>query len=330
MKVLFIGGTGIISSACSRLAVERGIDLYLFNRGSTTSRPIPDGAKAIKGDIRDPEAARHALQGYEFDSVVNWIVFTPQQVQTDLNLFRQNTGQYIFISSASVYQSPPSRLPVVESSMIDNPYWKYSQNKIACEEMLVHAYRDSKFPMTIVRPSHTYDKTLLPFDGGYTVVNRMRQGKKVLVPGDGTSIWTLTHHEDFAKAFVGLLGHPGTIGDTFHITSDEWLTWDQIYHIVARAAGTQARLAHIPSELINAYDPDWGAGLIGDKANSMIFDNSKIKSFVPDFRATIPFARGAEEIMAWYDADPARQKINEQQDQLMDELIAKYESIWPK
>jgi nucleoside-diphosphate-sugar epimerase len=329
MKVLFIGGTGIISSACSRLAIEQGIDLYLFNRGSTTSRPVPDGAKVINGDIRDPESARAALKGQEFDSVVNWIVFTPPQIQTDLDLFSGITGQYIFISSASVYQTPPSRLPVTESSMIDNPYWKYSQNKIACEEMLVRAYRDSKFPMTIVRPSHTYDKTLLPFDGGYTVVNRMRQGKKVLVPGDGTSIWTLTHHEDFAKGFVGLLGHPGAVGDTFHITSDEWLTWNQIYEIVARAARAEAKLVHIPSELINAYNPGWGAGLLGDKSNSMIFDNSKIKSIVPDFRATIPFARGAEEIMAWYDADPARQKVEENLDQQMDELIAKYETLWP-
>jgi nucleoside-diphosphate-sugar epimerase len=329
MKVLFIGGTGIISSACSRLAVERGIELYLFNRGNTTSRPVPEGAQIINGDIRDPESAREALKGHEFDSVVNWIVFTPEQIQTDLDLFSGRTGQYVFISSASVYQTPPSRLPVTESSMIDNPYWKYSQNKIACEEMLVHAYRDSKFPMTIVRPSHTYDKTLLPFDGGYTVVNRMRQGKKVVVPGDGTSIWVLTHHEDFARAFVGLLANPGAIGDTFHITSDELLTWNQIYQIVARAAKTKAQLVHIPSELIDAYNPEWGAGLIGDKANSMIFDNSKIKSLVPDFHATIPFARGAEEIMAWHDADPSRQKVDETMDYLMDELIAKYESILP-
>jgi nucleoside-diphosphate-sugar epimerase len=329
MKVLFIGGTGIISSACSRLAIERGIDLYLFNRGSTTSRPVPEGARVINGDIRDPQSTREALKWQEFDCVVNWIVFTPQQLQNDLDLFNGRTGQYVFISSASVYQTPPSRLPVTESSMIDNPYWKYSQNKIACEEMLIHAYRQSKFPITIVRPSHTYDKTLLPFDGGYTVVNRMRQGKKVVVPGDGTSIWVLTHPENFAKAFVGLLAHPGAVGDTYHITSDELLTWNQIYHIVANAAKTEARLAHIPSELIDAYDPEWGAGLVGDKANSMIFDNSKIKNLVPDFRATIPFSRGAEEIMAWYDADPARQKVDEKLDRLMDTMIAKYETIWP-
>jgi nucleoside-diphosphate-sugar epimerase len=329
MKVLFIGGTGIISSACSKLAIQRGIELYLFNRGNTTSRPIPDGARIIRGDIRDPQSARDALKGRTFDAVVNWIAFTPQHIQADLDLLRGCTGQYIFISSASAYQTPPASLPVTESTILDNPYWQYSRNKIACEEMLVRAYRDEKFPVTIVRPSHTYDKTLLPFDGGYTIVDRMRKGKKVIVPGDGTSLWTLTHHTDFAKGFVGLLGHSAVIGESIHITSDEWLSWNQIFEIVARAAGTEAKMAHIPSELINAYDPDWGAGLIGDKACSMIFDNAKIKHLVPDFRCTIPFARGAEEIMAWYDADPSRQKIDEKFDRQEDELIAKYETIWP-
>lgn len=329
MKVLFIGGTGIISSACSKLAIERGIELHLFNRGNTTSRAVPDGAKVIPGDIRDPQSAQQALKGRTFDAVVNWIAFTPQHIQTDLDLFRGCTGQYIFISSASAYQTPPASLPVTESTILDNPFWLYSRNKIACEEMLVRAYRDEKFPMTIVRPSHTYDKTLLPFDGGYTIVDRMRKGKKVIVPGDGTSLWTLTHHTDFAKGFVGLLGHSAAIGESFHITSDEWLSWNQIFEIVARAAGTEAKMAHIPSELINAYDPNWGAGLLGDKACSMIFDNSKVKRLVPDFRCTVPFTRGAEEVMAWYDADPARQVVDEKFNRLEDDLIAKYEAIWP-
>jgi nucleoside-diphosphate-sugar epimerase len=329
MKVLFIGGTGIISSACSKLAIERGVDLYLFNRGNTTARPIPAGARIIRGDIRDPQSAHAALQNHSFDAVVNWIAFTPQHIETDLELFRGCTGQYVFISSASAYQTPPASLPVTESTILDNPIWHYSQNKIACEERLVRAYREEKYPITIVRPSHTYDKTLLPFDGGYTIVDRMRKGKKVIVPGDGTSLWTLTHHSDFAKGFVGLLGHSGAIGESFHITSDEWLSWNQIFEIVAHAASTQARMAHIPSELIAAYDPEWGAGLLGDKACSMIFDNAKVKRLVPDFRCTVPFARGAEEIMAWYDADPARQKVDEKINQMEDELIAKYESIWP-
>jgi nucleoside-diphosphate-sugar epimerase len=330
MKVLFIGGTGIISSACSPLAVERGIDLYLLNRGKTTQRPIPEGVKVLSGDIRDPQSARDALEGHTFDAVVDWVAFTTDHIQTDLDLFKGRTGQYIFISSASAYQTPPAHLPTTESTLLDNPYWLYSRNKIACEEMLVRAYRESKFPMTIVRPSHTYDKTLLPFDGGYTIVNRMRQGKKVIVPGDGTSLWTLTHHTDFAKGLVGLLGHSGAIGEAIHITSDEWLDWNQIFEIVARAAKTEARMVHVPSDLIAAYDPNWGAGLLGDKAHSMIFDNAKIKHLVPDFRAVIPFARGAEEIMNWYDADPARQKVDETFDQLEDQIIARYETAWPK
>ncbi|MBE0696068.1 MAG: NAD-dependent epimerase/dehydratase family protein [Anaerolineaceae bacterium] len=329
MKVLFIGGTGIISSACSPLAIERGIDLYLLNRGKTTHRPIPEGAKVLHGDIRDPQSARTALEGQTFDAVVDWVAFTPEHIQTDLELFKGRTGQYIFISSASVYQTPPAHLPVTESTLLDNPFWLYSQNKIACEEMLVRAYREDKFPMTIVRPSHTYDKTLLPMDGGFTVVNRMRQGKKVIIPGDGTSLWVMTHHKDFAKGFVGLLGHSGAIGEAIHITSDEWLSWNQLFEIVARAAKAELKPVHVPSDLINAYDPNWGAGLLGDKANSMIFDNSKIKRLVPDFRTSIPYARGAEEVIAWYDADPARQKIDEKFDRLEDEIISRYEKAFP-
>lgn len=329
MKVLFIGGTGIISSASVKLALERGIDMYLLNRGSTSSRPAPEGAKILHGDIRDPQSAQAALKGHTFDAVVDWVAFTPEHVQTDLDLFRGSTGQYIFISSASAYQTPPASVPTLESTVLDNPFWLYSRNKIACEEMLVRAYREEKFPATIVRPSHTYDRTLLPFDGGYTAVNRMRQGKKVVVHGDGTSLWTLTHHADFAKGFVGLLGHSAAIGDAIHITSDEWLSWNQIYALIARAAHAELKMVHVPSDLIAAYDPDWGAGLLGDKSHSMIFDNSKIKRLVPDFCATIPFARGAEEIMTWYDADPARQKVNEKMDRTMDLLVEKMESVLP-
>lgn len=329
MNVLFIGGTGIISSASSKLAVERGINLYLLNRGKTTHRPIPEGAHILNGDIRDPQSVQAVLAGRIFDVVVNWIAFTPEHIQTDLELFTGRTGQYIFISSASAYRTPPASLPVSESTVLDNPYWQYSRNKIACEELLVRAYRENKFPATIVRPSHTYDKTLLPFDGGYTVVDRMRKGLPVIVHGDGTSLWTLTHHADFAKGFVGLLGHPGTIGDAIHITSDEWLSWNQIYEIVARAAGAEPKLIHIPSDIIAAYDPDWGAGLLGDKAHSMVFDNSKLKHLVPDFRATIPFARGAEEIMTWYDADPVRQKADANTNKLMDTIITAWQKILP-
>jgi nucleoside-diphosphate-sugar epimerase len=329
MKVLFIGGTGKISSACSQLAVERGIELYLLNRGQTT-RPIPENLHILHADIRAPESVRAVLKDHKFDSVVNWIAYTSDHVETDLELFRGRTEQYIFISSASAYQTPPANLPVTESTILDNPYWEYSRAKIACEERLVRAYREEKFPMTIVRPSHTYDRTMLPMQGSYTVINRMRQGKKVIVHGDGSSIWVMTHHKDFAKGFVGLLGNHRAIGEAFHITSDELLTWNRIFELCASAAGAKARLVHIPSELIAAYDARWGAGLLGDKTNSMIFDNSKIKSVVPDFAATIPFSQGAKEIMAWYDADPARQTIDEAYDRLLDKMIADYESIWPR
>jgi len=331
MKILFIGGTGIISSACTQLAVDRGLDLYLLNRGQTTKRgPLPEGIKVLKGDIRDKTSAQVALGEHQFDAVVNWIAFVPEHIKLDLEIFRGRTQQYIFISSASAYQTPPAGLPVTESTVLDNPFWEYSKNKIACEEQLVRAYREEKFPITIVRPSHTYDKTLLPFDGGYTVVDRMRKGKPVIVHGDGTSLWTLTHHKDFAHAFLGLLGNPHAIGESFHITGDEWLPWNQIYKVVGMAAGVpDPKLVHIPSELIAAYDPNWGAGLIGDKAHSMIFDNTKVKRLVPDYAARIPFAQGAREIMDWYDADPARQVVDEGLDALMDKIIENYQKASP-
>ena len=329
MKVLFIGGTGIISSACSELAVREGIDLCLLNRGQTIDRPAPIGATVLFGDIRDRASAEVALAGHTFDAVVDWIAFTPDHVQADIDLFRSRTGQYVFISSASVYQTPPASLPVTESTLLDNPYWDYSRNKIACEELLVRAYRDEKFPMTIVRPSHTYDATKIPLMGGYTSLQRMKDGKPLVVHGDGTSLWTLTHHRDFAKGFVPLLGNQRALGEAIHITSDEWLTWNQIYEIMASALGTPAELVHVPSELINAFDPLHGAGLLGDKSHSMIFDNSKIKRLAPGFACTIPFSWGAHEIVAWHEADPARQQVDPYVDALMDRAITAYRSIWP-
>ncbi|MCB0169156.1 MAG: SDR family oxidoreductase [Anaerolineae bacterium] len=329
MKVLFIGGTGKISSACSQLAIERGIELYLLNRGQTSERPAPAAAHILTGDIRDPDSAARALGDLTFDAVVNWIVFTPDQIETDIELFRGRTRQYIFISSASAYQKPPISLPITESTPLYNPFWDYSQAKIACEERLVQAYRQEKFPITIVRPSHTYDKTMLPFVGRYTVVDRMRQGKKVIVHGDGTSLWVLTHHRDFAKGFVGLLGNSHAIGEAFHITSDELLTWNQIFEIVAQAAGVEAQMVHIPSAFIAAFDPEWGVNLLGDKSHSVIFDNTKIKRIVPDFTATIPYVQGAREVMAWHDADPGRQVVDDAFDQLQDRIIAAYEAGLP-
>jgi nucleoside-diphosphate-sugar epimerase len=324
MRVLFIGGSGIISSASSRLAVERGLDLVVLNRGATTIRPLPPEATVVHGDIRDPVSAREALGTMEFDAVVDWVAFTPDHVRADLELFRGRTGQYVFISSASAYQTPPARLPILESTPLRNPFLQYSRDKIACEDVLVAAYRDEGFPATIVRPSHTYDKTLIPLDGGWTALARMRQGRPVVVHGDGTSLWTLTHHADFATGFVPLLGHPRTIGETFHITSDDVLTWDQIATALGAAAGARPDIVHVPSDVIAAEDPRWGGSLLGDKAHSLVFDNAKLRSVVPDFRPVIPFEQGAREIVAWYDEDPARQRVDTSIDALMDKLVSRF------
>jgi nucleoside-diphosphate-sugar epimerase len=321
IHVLFLGGTGVISSACARAAVGAGIELSVLNRGQTRDRPLPAGVTVLHGDAHDPASVREVLAGRTFDAVVNWVAFTPGQVQADIDVFRGRTGQYVFISSASAYQTPPARLPVTESTPLRNPVWRYSQDKIACEDLLVRAYREHGFPATIVRPSHTYDQTLVPFDGGWTVPGRMRQGKPVVVHGDGTSLWTLTHHTDFAAGFVPLLGHARTLGEAFHITSDDVLTWNQIAEALAAAAGCTADIVHVPSDEIAAADPEWGAGLLGDKAHSLVFDNSKLRGVVPGYRAVIPFERGAREIVGWYDADPARQQTDLRLDAVMDKLV---------
>jgi nucleoside-diphosphate-sugar epimerase len=329
MKVLFIGGTGKISSACSRLAVEQGIDLYLLNRGKTSERPAPKEAHILKGDIYHKESAGKALEGLTFDSVVDWIAYHPDNIENDIELFRNRTKQFIFISTASAYQKPLSKLPITESTPLHNPFWEYSRNKIACEERLMKAYREEIFPVTIVRPSHTFDKTMIPLKGGYTTIDRMRKGKKVIVHGDGSSLWVLTHHKDFAKGFNELLSNNKAIGEVFHITSDELLSWNQIFQIMGRAAGVEPNIVHIPSDFIAAFDKQWGDELLGDKTHSVIFDNSKIKSVAPDYTASIPFSKGAEEIMNWYDTDPSRQKIDEKFNNLTDKIIRFYESALP-
>ena len=322
LRVLFIGGSGVISSACSRVAAESGIELFVLNRGRSTVRPLPPGVTMLRGDIREPQSVRDEIKDLEFDAVADWVAFTAGHVRTDIELFGGRTGQYVFISSASAYQTPPARVPVTESTPLRNPYWQYSRDKIACEDLLVAAYREQGFPATIIRPSHTYDQTLVPFDGGWTVLGRMLAGKPVIVHGDGTSLWTLTHHDDFARAFVPLLGHPRTLGEAIQITSDDVLTWNQIAESLAAALGVTARLVHVPSDAIAAADPGWGAGLLGDKAHSMVFDNAKLRSIVPGWRAVIPFEQGAREIAEWYLADPARQVADPALDAVMDKLAA--------
>ncbi|GAB2572124.1 SDR family oxidoreductase [Microlunatus antarcticus] len=322
MKALLIGGTGIISSECSRLAVERGWELTVLNRGLESSRPPIEGAEVLVGDATDPASVRAAIGSRTFDTVATFRAFTPEQVQADVELFAGRTGQYVFISSASAYSKPVVRLPITESTPLRNPFWRYSRDKIACEDLLVAAYREQDFPATIVRPSHTYDPTLIPLDGGWTMIDRMRRGKPVVVHGDGTSFWTLTHSRDFAKGFVPLLGDPRTLGDAVHITSDEHLTWDAVAQGLATAAGTTADIVHVGSERLGRALPEWKDGIVGDKAHSLIFDNAKIKSIVPDFVATTTWAQGAREIVEWYDAHPEQQVVDTELDQKLDELVA--------
>ena len=324
-SVLFVGGTGKISSACVARAIEVGFDVCVLNRNQTSVRPLPKGVTRFTADIHDVAAVRKAIGDRNFDAVVDFNIFDPGYVETDIDLFKNRTGQFVFISSASAYQKPVARLPITESTPLVNPFWDYSRRKIACEELLLKAYREGGFPATIVRPSHTYDRTLLPFDGGWTVVDRMRKGKPVVVHGDGTSLWVLTHHDDFARAFVRLLANPLTIGDTFHITSDEVLTWDQIHRQVAAAAGVaEPHLVHVAAETISKVIPDWGPGLLGDKSHSVFFDNTKVKQLAPGWVATIPFAEGARQVIDWFDADPDRQVVDEGVAKAFDALAEQY------
>jgi nucleoside-diphosphate-sugar epimerase len=325
MKVLFLGGSGIISSACTELAVDKDIELFHFNRGQANSlRPVPESVRQVTVDIRNVEEVQQALKKLTFDAVVDWISYTPEQLKQSLNLLSHKTKQYVFISSASAYQTPPAELPVTEKTPLDNPFWQYSRDKIACEKFLVENAKKHNMIYTIVRPSHTYDKTSIPVEGGYTVVNRMLSGKPVLIHGDGTSIWTLTYHRDFAKGLVGLLDNSKAMDETFHITSDELLTWDQIYGIIADAFGTKLKAIHVPSEVLAKYEGINGPGILGDKSQSMIFDNSKIKSVVPEFQCNIKFRSGAKEIASWHQANKSRLSVNHKLDSVFDQIINDY------
>ena len=329
MKILFIGGTGIISTACTALALERGFDLTLLTRGKRGAA-VPHGTRVLTGDVNSPEIAAR-LSHEKFDVVVDWIAFTPEDIARDIKLFRGRTRQFIFISSASVYQKPPSHYLITESTPLANPHWDYSRNKIACEERLMQAYRDEFFPVTIVRPSLTYGETLVPLvmnswaEMSYTAVDRMLRNKEVIVPGDGTSLWVITHNTDFAKGLVGLFGNAQAIGHAFHITSDEVLTWDQIYNIVGAAAGVEPKIVHIPSDFIVACLPDKEGSLRGDKSLSVVFDNTKIKRFVPRYCATTSFAEGIRRSLAWFDADPSRKRVDHDANAVLDKLVAAYQ-----
>lgn len=320
-RTLFIGGTGVISSACVARALDQGHEVTVVNRGNSDLRPLPDGVEVLHADIRDADSVHRVLGERSFDVAAEFLAFTPEHIRTDFDLFEGRVGQYVFISSASAYQTPPARMPVIESTPLRNPFWQYSRDKIACEDLLVESYRERGFPITIVRPSHTYDRTMIPTSGHWTDLERMRRGAPVVVHGDGTSRWTITHNTDFAVAFVGLLGRPEAVGDSFHITSDEAPTWDQIYCYLAEALGVEAELVHVASETIAAVIPDLGPGLLGDKAHSMHFDNAKVKALVPEYQARVTFAHGAGEIVDWYLADASRQRLDPDLDAAFDRLV---------
>ena len=335
MKILYIGGTGLISSACSGLAAARGHELFLLNRSTTTKYPVPEGATVLQADVYGDEAQVAALLAvHHFDAVVDYIAYTVPDIERDLRLFQGKTGQFVFISSASAYQKPPQNYLIKEETPLENPFWEYSRNKIACEDRLMQAYRDDGFPVTIIRPSHTYGPTDFPFGvtswaHPWTIIDRMKRGQKVIVPGDGTSLWVLTWNEDFARGLVGLLGHPMAIGEAFTITSDQALSWDQIHLEAYRALGLEPNLVHIPSDLIAMYWPDAVGSLIGDKSNSVVFDNTKIKRFVPDFTCDVDWAEGLKRCLAWFEAHPDYQTVDEKLDVLWDEIIRSFERAYP-
>jgi len=329
MKVLFIGGSGIISTACTQLAAQRGMELTLVNRGQHKAS-LPAEVQSWTVDIHDVAAAQKAFGTAFYDVVVDWVAYTPEDIERDLRLFRGRTRQFIFISSASAYQKPGTHYLITESTPLANPHWDYSRNKIACEERLMKAYRDEGFPVTIVRPSLTYGDTQIPlitnsWEKPYTIVDRMLKNKKVVVPGDGTSLWVITHNSDFAKGLVGLLGHEQAIGHAFHITSEEALTWDQYYRITAAALGIETHIIHIPSDFIIACWPSQEGSFVGDKSLSVVFDNTKIKRFVPDYCATTRFDQGIRRTLAWFQADPARQMVDEAENAVWDKVIDAYE-----
>lgn len=328
MKILFIGGSGVISRAATQHTLAAGHELWLLNRGQR--RPV-EGTKSLVADMADVEGVRAALRGHTWDVVVQWIAFAPADIRRDLELFRDTTRQYVFISSASVYQKPLAHYLITESTPRANPHWEYSRLKIACEQELEAAHQATGFPGVIVRPSLTYGDDQVPlvlnaWNQSWTAIDRMRRGAPVIIPGDGTSLWTITHNTDFAQGLVGLFGNPSTHGHAFHITSDEVLTWNQIFQQAAQAAGAQrARFVHIPSDFIISCVPAVEGTLLGDKAVSAVFDNTKIKRFVPGFAARTPFALGIRRTIAWFDADPARQQIDAATNARWDKLASAYE-----
>lgn len=323
-QILYVGGTGTISAACVRRSVEQGMDVFVLNRGvNAKHRALPPAVEHLSADLSDESAVAAALDGRQFDAVVDFLSYTASDAARAVRLFRERTKQYVQISSASVYRKPLLQWPIVESNLRRNPFVAYARDKIAAENELMRAFMEEEFPVTIVRPAHTYDGAQPPIPGDWTAIDRLARGAEVVVPGDGTSVWTLTHCDDFAVGLVGLLGHPGAVGEDFHITSDNHYTWDEIYTMVGSALGVEPRMVHLPSDLILAGAPDWfwSELIIGDLAHSAIFDNSKIKRYVPEFAPRVTFVAGAREIVQWRAANPGACRPDEDVDRIMDRLV---------
>ena len=331
MKLLIIGGTGTISTAVVKKAIEKGIDITVINRGN---RKAPEGVRQLVADMRDEKAAKAALEAETFDVVADFITFTPEQAEQGIRLFGGHTKQYLFISTAMVYQKPPKTLFVSEGTPLCNPYSDYAKNKIICEGIFMNAYRDAGFPVTIVRPSYTYGDAHLPaalnsHKSRYALISRLKAGKPVVIPGDGNVFWTITHASDFAYAFVGLMGMTEAVGQAFHITSDERHTWNDFVTILADALNVKAEIEHIASETIARFMPSEYGAQLGDKAQTAVFDNSKIKAFVPDFICKVPFREGIRGCLKYYEENPEKCVEDKEWDALMDDMISKSRSVKP-
>ncbi len=326
MKVLFIGGSGNISSACTEEALAAGYEVFHFNRGISGDYTFGNKVVTITGDINKPSDKLKLEEYTPFDVVANFVCFTPDQIQNDIDFFTGKTGQYIFISSATVYKKPPDHYIITEDCPLENPFWEYARNKIACENLLTS---HSDFPYTIVRPSYTYGRTWIPVAftaREYNPVYRIQNRLPIISHGDGESLWIMTHNSDFAKAFIALFGNKQALKNHFHITSDEVHTWDQIYSIIGKIIGIEPRLIHIPSDFINEMEPEWGAGLLGDKTRSVVFDNTKIKSIVSGWEAKKTFEEGMRESIAWFGEKPERRQPNMATEEKINLIIKKFQT----